>query len=155
MADSDDMALWFAFNRLIVEYWAEVDHNGGNRAHEYYAPDAVFAVGANRFDGREKIQAFYARRRQRGHITTRHLVDNLRVFGEAADRMRASGVMRLYRADGDPPFTGARPPALIADFEALCLRGEDARWRFKAHLLRPLFVGSDVPISIAIDPDRL
>jgi hypothetical protein len=64
MLDTDDLALWYALNRLVTNYWADVDHNGGSRAHEFYLPAALFAVGNNRFEGPEKIRAFYARRRQ-------------------------------------------------------------------------------------------
>ena len=64
MPDSDDLALWYALNQLMTNYWADVDHNGGSRAHEFYLPEALFAVGNNRFEGAEKIRAFYARRRQ-------------------------------------------------------------------------------------------
>jgi hypothetical protein len=32
--------------------------------------------------------------------------------------------MSLYRVDGNPPFHGAKPPAMIADFEAQCVMGE-------------------------------
>jgi hypothetical protein len=28
-------------------------------------------------------------------------------------------------------------------------------WRFQSHTLRPIFVGSDLPASISIDPQRL
>jgi len=41
MLDTDDLALWYALNRLITNYWADVDHNGGSRAHEFYLPAAV------------------------------------------------------------------------------------------------------------------
>ena len=60
--DTEDLALWYALNRLMTNYWADVDHNGGNEAHEFYLPDALYAVGNNRFEGTEKIRAFYARR---------------------------------------------------------------------------------------------
>ncbi len=70
-------------------------------------------------------------------------------------RAWAVGVMSLYRVDGSPPFQGARPPAMIADFEAQCVLGDDRLWRFQSHVLRPIFVGSDVPISLSIDPQRL
>ena len=63
--------------------------------------------------------------------------------------------MSLYRADGRPPFRGARTPAMIADFEAQCVLADDGLWRFQLHLLRPIFVGSDLPASISIDPGRL
>jgi hypothetical protein len=65
MLDTDDLALWYALNRLMTNYWADVDGNGGNQAHEFYLPDALYAVGNNRFEGEQKIRAFYARRRQR------------------------------------------------------------------------------------------
>lgn len=155
MQDSDDPALWLALDRLITNYWAEVDDNGGRQAHEFYLRDALFAVGGNRFEGEEKIRAFYARRRQQGRTTTRHLISNVRIFEDGAGRARIVGVMSLYRADGRPPFLGARPPQLIADFEARCVLGDDCRWRFQSHLLRPIFVGNDLPASITIDPGRL
>jgi len=155
MLDSDDPALWYALNRLMTNYWADVDHNGGSRAHEFYLPEALYTVGHNRFEGAEKIRAFYARRRQRGNTTTRHLIDNLLVFRDDAQHARADGMMSLYRADGRPPFQLARPPAMIADFEAHCALGDDRLWRFQSHILRPIFVGSDLPASISIDPQRL
>ena len=106
MLDLDDLALWYALNRLMTNYWADVDHNGGNAAHEFYLPDALYAVGDNRFEGAEKIRAFYARRRQIGRSSTRHLVDDVRVFRDDAETARAVGIMSLYRADGRPPFQG-------------------------------------------------
>src|SRR5229473_2219811 len=134
MPDTDDLALWYALNRLMTNYWADVDSNGGVQAHEFYLPDALYAVGNNRFEGEEKIRAFYARRRQRGRTTTRHLVDNLRVFRDDPRRARTVGVMSLYRADGNPPFQGARPPAMIADFESQCVLGDDRLWHFQSHV---------------------
>jgi hypothetical protein len=70
MLDNDDLALWYGLNRLITNYWADVDDNGGSRAHEFYLPDALYAVGNNRFEGEGKIRAFYDRRRQRGNTRT-------------------------------------------------------------------------------------
>jgi hypothetical protein len=29
MLDTDDLALWYALNRLMTNYWAYVDSNGG------------------------------------------------------------------------------------------------------------------------------
>jgi len=90
MLDTDDLALWYALNRLMTNYWADVDSNGGAQAHEFYLPDALYAVGNNRFEGEEKICAFYARRRY-GTVLTRHLVSNLRVF---ATHVCISGQLR-------------------------------------------------------------
>ena len=154
MPDGDDLALWYALNQLIANYWAEVDENGGEQAHKFYLPDGHYVIGNNRFDGEEKIRAFYARRRY-GTVMTRHIVANLRVFGEDARHARMAGVMILYRADGRSPFQGARPPAMIADFEARCVLGDDRQWRFQSHVLLPFIIGSDLPASITIRPQAL
>lgn len=154
MFDSNDLSLWYALNRLIVNYWADVDANGGRQAHEFYLPNALYAIGNNRFEGREKIEAFYTRRRS-APTMTRHLICNLRVFSERGPHGRMVGIMSLYRADGRSPFQGARPPAMIADFEAQCVLGDDRLWRFQSHVLRPFIVGSDFPASIMINPQTL
>jgi SnoaL-like domain len=155
MLDTNDLALWYALHQLMSNYWADVDHNGGSQAHEFYLPEAFYTVGNNRFEGAAKIRAFYARRRQQGNTTTRHLVSNLRVFRDDARCARTAGVMTLFRADGRPPFEWSRPPAMIGDFEAQCVFGDDRAWRFQSHVLRPIFVSSDRPASITIDPRRL
>jgi hypothetical protein len=154
MLGTDEAALWYALSRLLADYWSEVDHNAGKQAHEFYSPAAIYAVGNNRFEGAEKIRAFYARRRQFGDNTTRHVVENIRVFRDDTWRARAIGVMILYRADGRPPIERVRPPAMIADFEARCELADEV-WRFASHLIRPIFVSSDLPASISIDPQRL
>jgi hypothetical protein len=66
-------------------------------------------------------------------------------------RARLIGVLSLYRADGRPPFQGERPPMLVADLTADCVLGEDKVWRYQSHVLHPVFVGRDIPLSISID----
>jgi hypothetical protein len=155
MQDTDDAALWYALNRFVVNYWAEVDRNGGGEAHHFYVGDALFAVGQNRFPGRNKIRAFYEERQRRGYTTTRHLISNLQVWPVDDREVRLTGVLSLYRADGRPPFTGARAPMLVADLEAECVRGENGQWLYRSHILHPLFIGSDIPYSLSINPDAL
>jgi len=154
MLNGDDVALWCALNQMVATYWADVDENGGEMAHQFYLRDGLYVVGNNRFEGQEQIQAFYARRRY-GTVKTRHIVSNIRVRGEDGGGAEVQGLMTLYRADGKSPFQGARPPAMIADFDAACVIGEDKRWRFRLHVLRPFIVGSDLPASIAIRPQGL
>lgn len=154
MLDSNDLALWCALNRLISNYWADVDENGGQTAHEFYVPEGLYAIGNNRFEGQEQIQAFYARRRY-GTVMTRHLVSNVRVLGEDERNARTLGLISLYRADGKSPFQGSRPPAMIADFDAHCVQETNRSWRFRSHVLRPFIVSGDLPASIAIRPQTL
>jgi hypothetical protein len=154
MSDSDDAALWYVLHRLIVDYWAEVDENAGRQAHEFYLPDGVYVVGNSRFEGEEKIRAFYLRRGH-GGVVTRHLISNLRTSREDARHARIAGLMSLYRADGMSPFQGARPPAMIADFDARCVRRDNGSWRFQSHALRPFIIGHDMPASIMIKPQAL
>jgi hypothetical protein len=154
MLEGDDFALWGALNRLMADYWADVDENGGREAHEFYTLDAVYVTGNNRFEGRDKIAAFYERRRHSA-IMTRHLLCNLRAYSDNEDQARVVGLMSLYRADGKSPFQGARSPSMIADFEARCVRGDDRRWRFQSHVLRPFIVSNDMPASIMINPRTL
>lgn len=154
MTGIEDVALWCALNQMISAYWADVDENGGETAHEFYLAEALYVIGNNRFEGQDKIQAFYARRRY-GTIVTRHVVSNIRVLGGNARQAQMLGLMTLYRADGKSPFQGARPPAMIADFDAQCVLGDDDRWRFRSHVLRPFIVGGDLPASIAIRPAGL
>ncbi|MBV9863632.1 MAG: nuclear transport factor 2 family protein [Alphaproteobacteria bacterium] len=155
MPDTDEVALWYALYRLTANYWYEVDFNGGGKAHEFYLPDALFAVGESQFRGHDKIRAFYTRRQQRGRTMTRHLFNNLQVLPVDAGRVRVIGVLSLYRADGRPPFQGERPPMLVADIAAECVLGDDRQWRYRSHALHPIFVGSDIPYSLSIDPQVL
>lgn len=150
----NDAGLWCALSRLMAEYWAEVDENGGREAPDFYLPDAVYAIGNNRFEGRDKIAAFYARRHH-GTVVTRHVLSNLRVAADSKTAAHAAGLMTLYRAHGRSPFQGARPPAMIADFEAHCVLAEGYGWRFQSHVLRPFIVGNDMPASVMINAHSL
>jgi hypothetical protein len=154
MSDTADASVWYALNRFEVSYWYDVDFNGGCRAHEFYLSDGVFSVGDNHFTGHEKIRAFYIWRLRRGPMTTRHLINNLQVESVENNHARLIAVLSLYRGNGRAPITGARPPCLIADVIAECVR-DDRGWRYQSHVLNPTFIGSDIPLSISIDTQIL
>ena len=156
MPDTDDAALWFALHHFTTSYWNEVDFNGGSKAHEFYLPGALFAVGDNRFDlGAGENSSVYAQRRKRGVITSRHLINNLQVQSTDAQQARLGGVLSLFYAQGHPPHHGTHPPTLVADIAADCMLGQDKRWRYRSHVLSPLFLGNTLPISVSIDTGRL
>ena len=51
MPATDDIALWYALYRLMTDYWAEVDHSGGERAHEFYISNALYLYSCSYSNG--------------------------------------------------------------------------------------------------------
>jgi len=154
-SDSPDVRFWHVLNHLETSYWWDVDCNAGRQAHEFYLPDGLFAVGDNQFLGQQNIRAFYTWRQRRGLLTSRHLIYNLRVASSDEWRASLTAILSLYRANGRPPIRGTKPPSLIADIKADCVRGEDGVWRYQSHCVLPIFVGSDIPLSLSIDTQIL
>jgi len=156
----DEVSLWHALYHLEARYWHEVDHNGGRRAHEFYAPDGVMAVGHNRFEGREKIREFYAWRERQALTaissvkTTRHLINNLIVESSDEGHATVLGVISFYGAAVRPPAPQSKPPMLIADLISECVLDADKGWQFKSHMLQPVFMSHEAPPSIAVDTRR-
>lgn len=141
MSARKDVELWFDLHQLAVQYWADVNQNFGKRAHEFYVEDGVFLIGENRHAGRKSIQNFYTWRETRGARVARHLLTNVRVESRTGnDEAALKGSICLFAADGVPVFE-SKPPTMVADFEAVCLRGTDQKWRFKSHVVTPLFRG--------------
>jgi hypothetical protein len=154
-SDRPDVELWYVLNRLETSYWWDVDYNGGSQAHAFYVSDALFTVGDNQFQGQQHIRAFYTWRQRRGLLTSRHLIYNLQVASLDERRAGLTAILSLYRANGRPPIRGTKPPSLIADIKADCVRGEDGVWRYQSHSVLPIFVGSDIPLSLSIDTQIL
>ena len=157
---SNDLVLWHALYALEVRYWHEVDRNDGASADAFYTADGVFAVGDNEFRGRDRIREFYAWRGRRGMETvrslrtTRHLISNLWVDASDEREAKAFGVISFHDGSGRAPVRESNPPVLIADLLNVCVLDEDGAWRFKSHRLRPVFMGAEVPLSMAVDLTR-
>jgi hypothetical protein len=117
-------------------------------------------VGDNEFHGRERIRQFYAWRGRRGMETarslrtTRHLISNLWVEAIGDREARAFGVISFYDGSGRAPVPESNAPVMVADLLNVCVLDEDAAWRFKSHRLRPVFMGAEVPLSMAVDLTR-
>jgi hypothetical protein len=149
-----DAQLWYAIHSLLVNYWREVDFNEGRNAHDFYLADASFIVGDNQFRTSEGIKTFYAWRRKREKFGSRHLLSDLLVIAGGERRAKCFGVMTLHRATGRPPFRNT-VPTLIADLRCECVLGDDDYWRFASHVLDPLFIGDDVPLSLSVNTKHL
>jgi hypothetical protein len=153
--DIDELRIWYALYRLEAKHWNDVDFNGGCAAHELYCGDGLFAVGPNRFEGQQAIKNFYEWRRGCSKTNTRHIITNVMVLAQDARRATASGLITIYRANGRAPLYGGNVPALVADFASDCILGPDDAWRFASHIVNPVFMGADIPLSLAIDPKFL
>lgn len=143
---------WFALYSLEAKHWNDVDFNGGRSVHELYCDTGVFAVGPNRFDGRCSIKQFYEWRRARGEMTSRHIISNVTVEVQDERHAKAFGLITVHRGKGAQPVQQGNIPSLVADFESGCVLEPDDVWRYASHILDPVFVGADVPLSLAIDP---
>lgn len=148
----DRAALWHALYDLEVRHWHDVNLNQGSTTHELYTEDGLFCVGENRREGREAIREFYAWRRSRGARVARHIVNNLSFTLEPSGRTAwVTGVITLFAADG-VPILEAKPPTMIADLKSECVLGDDSQWRYKSHVLVPLFRGEGHLNSSATRP---
>jgi hypothetical protein len=133
-----------------TEYWHEVDRNWGREAHTYYCEDGAFLIGDKRMDGPKAVADFYGWREGRGERTARHLVSNFRLASATGDRTTLECVMCLYAADGIPVLD-SRPAIMMADVTSECVRGDDGRWRYALHQLKPIFMGG---VPATIPPER-
>src|SRR5262249_10815706 len=122
--------------------------------------EGVMVVGHNRFQGRDKIRAFYTWRERQATTaissvkTTRHVINNLLVESSDPRRAKLLGIVSFYGAAVRAPGPQSKPPMLIADLIAECVLGEDHGWQFQSHMLQPVFMSHEAPPSIAIDARR-
>lgn len=122
---------------LAVEYWYEVDVNGGARAHEFYTEDATFTTSIKTRRGRAAIRDFYTAREQRGARVSLHVVQNFRVVLEGENRARCDYIMSLYAADGEAVLP-SRPAIMIARATEVVVR-LGGQWLYEDRRLTALF----------------
>lgn len=124
-----------------VAYWYEVDHNWGRSAHSFYVADGAFTIGDTTMRGAEAVEGFYKWREGRGDRAARHIVTNFRLASHEGDRAKFDCILCLHAADGQPPLP-SEPAIMIADIHSECERGSDNRWRFRSHVIVPIFTSS-------------
>jgi hypothetical protein len=144
MGERTDAATLQELTALIVDYWYDVDFNWGRGASALYVDDGLFAIGESRMQGRDAIREFYAWREGRGERTARHVVTNFRLDACSDDTATLRCILLLYAADGAPVLPSL-PAILIADEVADCVRGPDGKFRFRSHVLAPVFMGGTPP----------
>jgi hypothetical protein len=129
-----------ALQRLAIAYWYDVDHRGGDGAPDFYVADGIFGLASRTFVGRDKIRAFYAWRKTAGERTTRHVVTNFMLIDAEEASASFTCIVSVFGAAGKPVLE-SKPPAMIADVAAACVRGDDGAWRFRAQIMKTIFSG--------------
>ena len=47
-----------------------------------------------------------------------------------------------------------KPPILMTDLINECVRDDDGQWRYRSHVLQPVFMSHESPLSLAIAGQR-
>jgi hypothetical protein len=130
-----------ALEELNAEFAYRVDHGLEHTVADLFVPQGCYMrADGSGSRGREAIRATFARRRERGARTARHIFTNLRISFETENRVSGTSIMTLYAEDGPPPH----PPDVLAvsDFVDVYVRGADGRWLYESRTIHSLFIGS-------------
>jgi hypothetical protein len=149
----NELQLWHALYQLEIKHWYDVDCNGGSSVHYLYCDDGLLSVGGKEFKGQHTIKTFYEWRRTRSD-SERHVISNFWVCPQDERRATACGLITVHRARGiRTPLRTGNVPALVSDVTSDCILGPDDTWRYASHVLRPVFIGPDIPFLLSIDPE--
>ena len=143
-SDPDRAAILQHLIALETDYWFDVDFNWGRSAHTLYTDDGIFVIGDSRMEGREAVAQFYRWREERGVRTARHVIINFRLESAAGGNATLRCLLLLYAADGAPVLPSL-PAIMIADVVSDCSCTADGCYRFRSHVLSPVFMGGAAP----------
>ena len=138
MEKSDLLALRYELESLSIDFWHEVDINGGGHAASYYVDDAVFESSVREYRGRAEIEAFYGRRHAPGTRISLHVINNFRIEPESDSRVRCQYILSLFAADGTPVLP-SRPAVMLSLVEEVVLKQSDGSWRYASRRVHPQF----------------
>lgn len=132
------LALRAELEALTIEYWHDVDTNGGQCAAGFYVDDGLYATTLREYRGRAAIENFYSVRRARGSRVSLHLVNNFRLAQATDERALCQYILNLLAADGEPVLP-SRPAILVAVVDEESVKQADGSWRCKSRRITPLF----------------
>ncbi|MFC5499277.1 nuclear transport factor 2 family protein [Caenimonas terrae] len=132
------LALRYELEAFTIDFWHEVDIQGGGRAAACYLDDGVFATSVREYRGRAELDAFYARRRHWEPRVSIHVVSNFRIDAVDAGAARCGYILGLFAADGEPVLPSG-PPVMLGTVEEVLVRQQDGSWRYASRRVLPLF----------------
>jgi hypothetical protein len=135
----------------LLDYWRDVDENGGRQAGTFWTDDAVWEAPARTFNGRADIQSFFDWRLTRGDRLALHAVTNLKTVVESATSASSTWYLLLYAADG-VPIQPSHPPTQIAAIADKWSRTADGPWLCAHRKFKVLFEGAGALAGPAAKP---
>ncbi|NIJ37442.1 hypothetical protein FHR22_002126 [Sphingopyxis panaciterrae] len=114
-----------------------IDHENGHGVPELFTADGRYGYEGHWCEGRTQIEDFYARRRQRGTRTSRHVFTNSWVVFESDGLALGRSILTLFATDDDPLASAC--PVCILDYSDTLLRQADGRWRYRERHVLPVF----------------
>ena len=151
----DKLITLMQIHQMEVEYWNEVELNGGCNSTDFFVEGGTFAIDDKVMNGKEEIAAFYRWRRSLGPRVTRHLISNMHIAADYENRATFKYVMQLFAGNGEPVLK-SEPASLIADVTDECVKVE-GRWYIESRKFKSLFAGSTpatVPNRQQIEDNR-
>ncbi|HMK80059.1 MAG TPA: nuclear transport factor 2 family protein [Xanthobacteraceae bacterium] len=139
----------------LLDYWHEVDQNGGRQAGSYWTEDAIWEAPARTFKGRADIQSFFDWRLTRGDRLALHVVTNLKTTVESPTSAASRWYLMLYAADG-APVQPSQPAVQVAKIEDKWSR-QNGTWLCAHRKFTVLFSGDGAlagPPKTAADKDK-
>lgn len=131
-------ALRYELEAFTIDFWHEVDIEGGAHASGWYLDDAVFATSVREYRGRAELDAFYGRRRDWTPRVSLHLVSNFRIGPDSAGRVQCHYVLSLLAADGVPVLP-SQAATMVSNVEEVVVPQGDGTWRYASRRVHPVF----------------
>lgn len=141
-ASPEAVSLWHRLWTLECSYWADVDSNLGQRAHEYFTEDGVYDIGVpgGRNEGQQAVAEFYNVRREAAlHTTLLHVVHNFALVDWSATAARTRSIISIYLSPGKPPQASASPIATAVSDNSY-VATEDDVWKVSSRIHTNMFV---------------
>lgn len=145
MPDADVLQLNAELALQLADYWHDIDTNHGRGAGAFYTENAVFHGQFASYEGRAKIEQFYAWRAAQGPRLAVHSFTNFRAWFEGPDRAHATNYLFLYAANGEKVLP-SHPPVTISLATDKYVRAPDGRWLCEYRRFEHWFEG-ETPIT--------
>ena len=125
-----------AIKQVIYEWADELDVNDGLKIKQsdVLAKDCRYFVGGEWKEGVDAVASFYSERKTRlegagGAPVMRHQIMGIRVYFDAADKVRTGYQLLFFAHVGTPPIAGYCDPLATADVRMEVKREADGHWR--------------------------